>query len=89
MPIDNHWHVDGGIFENFPVQPAINKGMQKIIGVLFDSHEGLTTKHKRIPGFADQIRYGLLKRDDKMKIPSLIEAILLSTTARLLGCLCR
>ena len=81
VPIDGHWHVDGGIYDNFPVEEMIQKGIQKIIGVSFLTGEPKLTKHVNVPSVTQQIKHGLFKTDPELKIPSLIENVMLSTTA--------
>jgi NTE family protein len=81
VPIKNHWHVDGGIIENFPVEHMVEMGMKKIIGVSFDPGTNPSTVHSDIPGLKSQILNGLFKTTPELQIPSVIETVMLSTTA--------
>lgn len=81
VPIEKCWHVDGGIIENFPVQQMIEWHADKIIGVSFDQGSNPGSGHKDIPTLKSQLLHGLLKRDEAMQIPSIMEAVMLSTTA--------
>ena len=81
VPIDQNWHVDGGIIENFPVEYMVERGIKKIIGVSFDPGTNPSTTLTEIPGFRRQITNGLLKSDPEQRIPSVIETVMLSTTA--------
>jgi NTE family protein len=81
VPINGHWHVDGGIFDNFPVQPMIDRGFKHIIGVALDQKDNPSANYTRIPGLKSQFVNGLLKLKTELEIPSLVETVLLSTLA--------
>lgn len=81
VPINNNWHVDGGIVDNFPVQDMIDVGAQKIIGVSFESGNNDRTSSIDIPSFWTQIKYGLFNRNQSLNIPTIFDTIMLSTTA--------
>ena len=81
VPIDNNWHVDGGVVDNFPVQEMINQGVDRIIGVSFESGNNPRSPYTEIPSFWNQVNHGLLKRSKDLPIPSIFDAIMLSTTA--------
>ena len=81
VPIAGHWHVDGGIVDNFPVDEMITWGAQKIIGVSFDQEDSVETGHTDIPSLQQQVVNGLFGSNEELSIPSIIETIMLSTTA--------
>jgi NTE family protein len=81
VPIGGHWHVDGAIVDNFPIEEMINWGVQTIIGVSFDHEDSHETSYTEIPSLQDQLLNGLFGSKEELSIPSIIEAIMISTTA--------
>ena len=81
VPIEGHWHVDGGIIDNFPVREMIRKTIKTIIGVSFNLGDNPSTQHMEIPNMKKQILHGLFKTKDEYNLPSIIEMVMLSTTA--------
>lgn len=81
VPIQNSWHVDGGIVDNFPVDEMIRYGVNTIIGVSFESGNNPSARYSHIPTLKDQFLHGFLSRDETLRLPSIIETVMLSSTA--------
>ena len=78
--LDNCLLVDGGVFNNFPVDVMAEMGVGRIIGVDFMTEEENALDFEDMPSNWQVIRRRWLSRKPSYKVPSMINTIMETTT---------